>query len=88
MTPSGGRVPVTTSGSTFVIVSEASLSQLKAGALTVVVGRPAADGTLAAAGLLQQSPRSGMQVQFHARVRGCPAASLAAALDRVLTPGS
>jgi hypothetical protein len=79
---------VTTSGSTFVNVSQASLGQLKAGARTVVVGRPAADGTLAAAGLLQQSPRSGMQVQFHVRVRGCSPGSLAAALDRVLTPGS
>lgn len=88
VTPGGGRVPVTTSGSTFVNVSQASLGQLKAGALTVVVGRPAADGTLAAAGLLQQSPGSGIQVQFHIRLSGCPPASLAAALDRVLTPGS
>jgi hypothetical protein len=84
----GARIPVTTSGSTFVNVSQARLGQLKTGMLTVVVGRPAADGTLAAAGLLQQSARSGLQVQFHVQVRGCPPASLAAALDRVLAPGS
>jgi hypothetical protein len=91
VTSGGTRVPVTTTGGTFVVVQDASLGQLRdgaaSGAVTTAVGRPGAGGTLSALGVVQQPAKSQFQVHFSVKVNGCPPATLAAALDAVRVSG-
>jgi hypothetical protein len=86
VTPGGARVPVTTSAGTFVVVPRASLGQLRAGVTTVAVGHPGPDGTLTAAGVLQQPPGP-LQVHLNLATRGCSPASVDDALAAALTSG-
>ena len=83
VTSGGTRVPVTTSGGTFVVVPHASLGQLQAGVTTVALGHAGPDGTLSAIGVLQQPPGSQCRVHFNVAVRGCSPASIAEALDAI-----
>jgi hypothetical protein len=84
VTQAGTRVPVTTSGGTFVVVPDARLGQLRAGVTTVALGRVGPGRTLSAIGILQEPPGS-IQVHFNATsVRGCPPASIADALAAAL----
>jgi hypothetical protein len=53
VTSAGARVPVTGTGSTDVVVTDASLGMLRVGGSTLVVGRAGPDGTLSALGLVQ-----------------------------------
>jgi hypothetical protein len=87
VTSGGARVPVTTSASTFVVVPHASLGQLRAGVTTVAVGHPGPDGTLTAAGVLQQPPGP-LQVHLNMATGNCPPAAVDAALAAALTSGS
>jgi hypothetical protein len=89
VTSTGTRVPVTTSSGTFVVVPDASLSQLRTGAglKTVAVGQAGPHGTLSAKGVLQEPPGGQFQVQFHVKVSGCSPATLAAAVKSVLVSG-
>ena len=86
VTPGGARVPVTTSAGTFVVVPHASLGQLRVGVTTVAVGQPGPDGTLTAAGVLQQPPGP-LQVHLNMATRSCPPAAVDAALAAALTSG-
>jgi anti-sigma factor RsiW len=53
VTPSGTRVPVTTSAATAVTVSDASLSQLQPGGSVIAVGYPGSNGTLSGVAVVQ-----------------------------------
>jgi hypothetical protein len=88
VTSGGSRVPVSTSGSTFVVVPRASLSQLQAGVSTVALGHEGPHGTLKAIGVLQQPSGSQFQVHFNVAVHGCPPASVDNALAAALGSGS
>lgn len=81
--PGGSQVRVVTSGSTFVVVPRASLSQLRAGVTTVAVGYAGGHRTLSALGVVQEPPGS-IQVHFNVGARGCSQASLASAIDAAL----
>lgn len=85
VTSGGARVPVTTTGSTRVVVPHASLRQLRAGVTTVALGHAGPGGTLSAIGVLQQPPGP-MQVHFSVAARGCPPASITGALAAALSP--
>lgn len=79
VTSTGTRIPVTTSGSTLVVVPHASLGQLQAGAATFALGHAGPDGTLSAQAVatisqLPSGPRLSMTY------RGCSPAAIAAAL--------
>jgi hypothetical protein len=87
VTPGGTRVPVTTAGSTTVVVPDARAGQLQPGITTVAVGRIRPDGALTAVGVLQQPAGSNLQVHFNVSVRGCPHAALASALAAALARG-
>jgi hypothetical protein len=87
VTSGGTRVPVTTSGDTFVVVPHASLGQLQAGTPTVAVGHAGPHRTLSAIGVLQQPPGGQFKVQFNVTARGCSPASLADALNAALVSG-
>jgi hypothetical protein len=77
VTSGGTRVPVTTSGSTIVIIPHASLGQLRDGAIVYAIGHVGPRGTLSARAVAQLvQPPAGAQV--HTSVRGCSPASLAA----------
>jgi len=87
VTSGGTRVAVTTSGDTFVVVMKASLSQLHPGIPTAAVGTAGPDNTLAAQGIVQETPGS-MQVHTSTKIRGCPSTTLDDALAAALKSGS
>jgi DNA/RNA endonuclease YhcR with UshA esterase domain len=78
----GTRVAVTTSSETDVTLFRASLTQLKAGAFTLAVGRVGADGALAAI-VVAQPPSDSIQVE----IKGCTPASIDAAITTALVAG-
>jgi hypothetical protein len=86
VTPGGARVAVTVTGATFVVVPDASLSQLRAGVTTVAVGHAGPRGTLTAVGILQEPPGP-IQVHFNVATQGCPPATLDSALAAALAAG-
>jgi hypothetical protein len=86
VTSGGTRVPVTTTGSTFVVQPRARLSQLQVGVTIVAVGHAGPDGTLSAAGVVQQPPGP-MQVHFSLPIRHCSPALLADALATAVASG-
>lgn len=86
VTPSGARVAVTVTGATFVVVPDASLSQLRTGVTTVAVGHAGPNGTLTASGILQEPPGP-IQVHFNVATQGCPPATLDRALAAALADG-
>jgi hypothetical protein len=75
----GTRVAVTTSSQTDVTLFRASLTQLKAGAFTLAVGRVGSDGALAAI-VVAQPPSDSVQVE----IKGCTPASIDAAITTAL----
>jgi hypothetical protein len=86
ITSGGTRVVVTTSGDTFVVVTNASLSQLHPGIPTAAVGTAGPDKTLAAQGIVQETPGS-MQVHTSTKIRGCSPATLDDAIAAALSSG-
>jgi hypothetical protein len=83
VTSGGVRVPVTTSGETYVAVPHASLGQLRAGAITIAFGHAGPDGTLSAVALSETvplPPSPGRQVHATLHVSDCSPGSLAMAL--------
>lgn len=86
VTSGGSRVRVATSGSTFVVVPRASLSQLQSGVVTVVVGYLAGHLKLSALGVVQEPPGS-IQVHLNVGTRGCSQASLASAIAAAVARG-
>ena len=82
VTPSGTRVPVTTSGDTLVVVPHASPGQLQAGASIFALGHAGPDGTLSATGVaavsqLRQGPHLSVSV------RDCSPSSITEALGAI-----
>jgi hypothetical protein len=87
ITPTGTRVPVTTTGDTLVVVPHASLDQLRRGATIFAVGHAGPHGTLSAqvATQIVQFPSAGplglhpvLHVGVH--LRNCSPGAIAAAL--------
>jgi hypothetical protein len=82
LTSTGTRIPVTTSGSTLVVVPHASPGQLQAGASIFAVGLAAPDGTLSARGVAAVSQlRSGAHLSVS--VRDCSPSSITEALGTI-----
>lgn len=75
VTSAGTRVPVTASGSTDVVVIDASLGMLRVGGSTLVVGYAGPNGTLSALGLVQP-PDWPAGAHAEARVSNCSTASI------------
>ena len=86
VTPSGTRIPVTTSGSTLVVIPHASLGQLHHGATIYAFGHAGPHGTLSARAVTAVSQFPPGPLQLHVGVHvsghahGCSPASIAAAL--------
>jgi hypothetical protein len=75
VTSAGTRVPVTATGSTDVVVTDASLGMLRVGGSTLVLGRAGPNGALSAVGLVQPPDwPSGAHTQ--ARVSSCSHTSI------------
>jgi hypothetical protein len=92
VTSDGTRVPVTTSGSTLVVETKVSLSQLQPGALTMAIGYPGPDGALTARGVVQPLVGPfrlppGAHVSVQTNVRDCSPASLADAISNIASAG-
>jgi len=84
VTSSGTRIPVTTSGSTLVVIPHASPGQLQDGATILAVGRAGPDGTLLAIAVAAVSQlHSGGQLNASFRVRDCSPSSIIAALGAI-----
>jgi hypothetical protein len=84
LTPSGTRIPVTTSGGTLVVIPHASLGQLQAGATIFALGHTGPDGTLSAravAAVSQLPP--GMHIGIS--VKDCSPSSIDEALGAIST---
>jgi Domain of unknown function (DUF5666) len=83
VTPSGTRVPVTTSGRTLVVVPHASPGQLQVGATIFAVGDASPDGTLSARALaaVSQLP-SGPHIGVSS-VKDCSPSSIDEALGAI-----
>jgi hypothetical protein len=75
LTSAGTRVPVTASGGTDVVLSDASLSQLQVGGSTTAVGHAGPHGTLSALAVLQ-SPSWPAGAHDTIRVKDCSPASI------------
>jgi hypothetical protein len=75
ITSAGTQVPVTISRSTDVVVSNASLGQLRAGGRTIAVGHAGQDGTLSALGVVQP-PSWPAGAHITVRMRDCSPASI------------
>lgn len=71
-TSAGTQIPVTTSGSTLLVVDNASPSELQVGADTIVIGSAEPDGGLSAVAIAQVIPSA--KVMFS--VNGCSAAAV------------
>ena len=84
VTTDGGRIPVTTSGRTLVVIPHASAAQLPAGAAVIAVGQAGPDGTLAARGVaaIVQFPAG---PQLRVSLTGCSDRSIVAALAAIST---
>ena len=88
VTPTGTRIPVTTSGDTLVVVPHASPGQLQAGASIFAVGHAGPDGTLAAQAVAAVSQlRSGGHLSVSVRVRDCSPGSVIEALGAISALG-
>ena len=86
VTPTGTRIPVTTSSATDVILPHPSLSQLQTGARIGAAGHAAPDGRLSAVAVVQ--PRTGRFAGSHPRrVRGCSPAAIEDAITTALMSG-
>ncbi|HEY6295736.1 MAG TPA: hypothetical protein VIX15_08735 [Streptosporangiaceae bacterium] len=84
VTSTGTRVPVTTSGSTLVVVPNASPGQLPVGIAIVAVGHPGPDGTLAAQAVAAVSQlASGGHLSESIRVKDCSPSSIIEALGAI-----
>ena len=84
VTSSGTRIPVTTSGSTLVVMPHASPGQLQDGATILAVGRAGPDGTLLAIAVAAVSQlHSGGHLNASFRVRDCSPSSIIAALGAI-----
>ncbi len=82
VTSSGTRIPVTTSGSTLVVIPHASPGQLPAGATIFALGDAGPNGTLSAravAAVSQLPPGA----QAHTSVKDCSPGSIDAAIGRI-----
>ncbi len=75
VTSAGSQVPVTATGSTEVVVTDASLGMLRVGGSTLVVGYAGPNGTLSALGLVQP-PDWPAGAHAQARVSNCSTASI------------
>lgn len=84
VTSSGARVPVTTSGSTLVVIPHASLGQMQAGTPVFAVGSAEPDGSLSARAVaaVSQLP-SGAHASVS--VKDCSPGSIAEALGAIST---
>jgi len=84
VTSGGTRIPVTTSGSTLVVIPHASPGQLQAGAAIFTVGQAGPDGTLSATGVaaVSQLP-SGPHVRESIKVKDCSPSSIEEALGAI-----
>jgi hypothetical protein len=82
VTSSGSRIPVITSGSTFVVILHAGPGQLQVGAAIFAVGSAGPDGTLSARGVaaVSQLP-SGAHVGVS--VKDCSPSSIDEALGAI-----
>jgi hypothetical protein len=77
VTSAGTRVPVTATGSTDVVVVDASLGMLRVGGQTLVVGHAGPDGTLSALGLVQPPDwPAGAHGEAHIGVSSCSHTSI------------
>jgi hypothetical protein len=85
VTSGGTRVPVTTSGSTTVRLSHASLSQLQPGVSTIAAGYVGPGGTLSAIVVVQ--PPSRLAGTMHLDLGGCTPASIDRAYTSALVSG-
>jgi hypothetical protein len=85
VTPSGTRVPVTTSGGTVVRVFHASLSQLQAGGSTIAAGYVGPGGALSAIVVLQLP--SGLAGHMHLNLGGCTPTSIDQGYTSALVSG-
>jgi hypothetical protein len=84
VTSSGTRIPVTTSGSTLVVIPHASPGQLQAGTSIFALGHPGPDRTLSAIAVaaVSQLPAGGhLNASF--RVRNCSPSSIDEALGTI-----
>jgi hypothetical protein len=91
VTSSGTRIPVTTSGSTVVVIPHASPGQLQDGATILAIGHAGPDRTLSAraVALIRQLPPGGPQLHGHLRVKDCSPSSITDALGAIsAAPGS
>jgi hypothetical protein len=84
VTSTGSRVPVTTSGSTLVVVPHASPGQLPVGVPIFAVGRAGPDGTLTAQAVAAVSQlRSGPHISESVKVKDCSPSSVTEALGAI-----
>jgi hypothetical protein len=84
VTPSGTRVPVTTSGGTVVVIPHASPSQLQVGVTVFAIGHPGPNGTLSAAAVAAVSQlQTGGHLNVSVKVRDCSPSSITEALGAI-----
>jgi hypothetical protein len=84
VTPSGTRIPVTTSGDTLVVIPHASPGQLQVGATIFALGQAGSDGTLAARAVAVVSQlRSGAHIGVSVSVKDCSPSSIDEALGAI-----
>jgi hypothetical protein len=85
VTSGGGRVRVTTSGGTLVVIPHASPGQLPAGAAIFTVGHPGPDGTLSAQAVAAVRQLGPGEPHTSVSVKDCSHSSIVEALAAIST---